>query len=982
MINKISPIDSITKYNLQGLEDKKKTTYPEAREKINTISGIPRSYISFRAKSDEIPLADDAKQLLDKAKNIAIERGHKEITPYHVIEAAIEETEDNINLIGDEFIKSGAIESVSVLNKLANNYSKRNLLLNKNDKEYFLELNSVLKENNDEYLNSLPVDEACKNADREIPYSADFESKLKELLKKTPELDGFMLLGTAFNTIIGNNNFYAAEYLKYFSSMSFYKDDNVMRQNYLKVYDAKAIDVWNKLALGSNLFVTYEDSKEADRITSSLVKTLNAPKHGNFNSKNTLIYAMTNDINAEDLFAEVSEMQETLPDKKLIFMFNMDNMLANALNPETKTAIIPPELVSLIMQPKSNVKFIIFQHNDSYFQCMQIPVLKKAFSDFLQHPIPPIHTYETQEILNNNRKLTGEVKTPFSKDARDKAILYADKTNGIFPDKAVDLMKRIADYYGEDKKRITVKDVDEFASIANELFNKEDSGIVYDTGKNLTSLYGKNTTKKDVEGIVRQIRTKNFGTKGLIIYSKDDEAGSGRRHTAQVIAGEAKIPFLEINSSDFAVASRDEDDGAAVLPKDSMARIFTNAKKAAEQNENKTAIIYINNFEEFAFSSPYLPGYKQAMSQLVKEMAKAEAEKANILVIGSTEGYYADVIPMVVRGFNQILTVDSPAFNKQSRKEILTNRINEINLKLACRNNAEKDELINKLVKMTDYMSFVQIKSLVEKTEQIMIERNKQKASIGDFIEAYLQLTSGRTSLPQMPDYNKRATTSHECGHATNLEVMNELLREKGKPWHQYRDVDFITLDPRGEFLGAVFEGRSENSDYPFEAMFTGLVCAYGGYSCEKMFFDMDGSHGISQDLAQATAQAKRGIEYFGFGANTGKISNAVQIASTKFNETVFKDLDIILKNAQMASDLITETYKEFNEWFTNKYAKLIGSDNCMIDGDDFRKALKNWKTSQTPDKKEEISIMEDMILDIIRAAKNGRIYGQVKKVL
>ena len=47
-----------------------------------------------------------------------------------------------------------------------------------------------------------------------------------------------------------------------------------------------------------------------------------------------------------------------------------------------------------------------------------------------------------------------------------------------------------------------------------------------------------------------------------------------------------------------------------------------------------------------------------------------------------------------------------------------------------------------------------------------MLERGKNKASIGDFIEAYLQLTTGRTSRPEMPEYNRRATTSHECGHA------------------------------------------------------------------------------------------------------------------------------------------------------------------------------------------------------------------------
>ena len=144
----------------------------------------------------------------------------------------------------------------------------------------------------------------------------------------------------------------------------------------------------------------------------------------------------------------------------------------------------------------------------------------------------------------------------------------------------------------------------------------------------------------------------------------------------------------------------------------------------------------------------------------------------------------------------------------------------------------------------------------------------------------------------------------------------------------------------------------------------------------------MDGSSGISQDLAQASAAAKRGIEYFGFGFNTGKISNAAKIASGKYNESVFKDMEVFLTNAQIASDLITECYRGFNEWFTSKYSKLIGTDDCMIDGDTFRKALAHWKKAATKSQKQEIEIMDDMILDIIKATKNGKIYHQVKRVL
>ena len=666
-------------------------------------------------------------------------------------------------------------------------------------------------------------------------------------------------------------------------------------------------------------------------------------------------------------------------------MINAGDLLTKSVSVnENKQIEVAAEFLALGSLEKPNVKIIMFHDSDTLFQLLQEPTIKKSFSKFLTYDIPPIHTYEAQNIINTNKKLLKDIKTPFTKEAKEKAILYADNMDGIFPDKAIDLMKRMDNYYGNEKKRITAKDVDEFAYIAHDLFNKNNSNtrIIYDTGKTLANYYGKETTKKDIEAIIKQIKTGRIGTKGMIIYSKDEEAGSGRRYTAQVIAGEAKIPFLEINASDFATAEEDDSSNIKIAPSKSMMKLFSDLKKAAKQNENKTAILYINNFEELAFSGPYLAGYKQAMSQLIKEMTKAEGEDINILVIGSTEEEIVPYIPSVVRGFSQSIAVDSPAFNKQARKDILINRINEKKLPLAYRTKADKDVLINKLVQLTEYLSFVQIKSLIDKAEQIMGERNKTKAGIGEFIEAYLQLLTGRTSRPEMPIYNKEATTSHECGHATNLEVMSALYKDKGQPWHQSREVNFITLDPRGNFLGAVFENRRENIDYPFEAMFANLVCAYGGHSCEKLFFNMDGSSGISQDLAQASAAAKTGIEHFGFGYNTGKISNAVDIRSNVYDENVFKDMDVILTNAQIASDLITENYKKFNEWFTQKYSKLIGTDDCMVDGEEFRKILANWKKAQPAKIKEELAIMEDMIIDIIKATKNGKKYGKITRAI
>lgn len=946
------------------------------------IVGVPKGYVSFRGKTfSEFKLTDDAKDLSLRAESIAKKMNHSEITPMHVIAAGIEQTQDAMKLFSEEVLDSGAVVSISALSKIVNNTAKENMLENHDNREYFLQSMNVLKEFNDNAL--LSLSKAKTSSNKELNLSDDFYNFLSKTAENIPVIDSYILLGTAFNNCSINNIMYPNEFLKDFVALTYYKKDEEIMNNYMKAYDSRAIDVWNKLALGANLFITYTDEKEADRLASSIINTIDKEKHGDVNSKNTSIYNFSNEIVPESLQEQIVSAEEAIPDGQKLFMLNLDHLLAKNMEKDNES-VISSSILELPTLIDNKSRLIIFQNDKTNNEFIKDILVKKNYRNFITYSIPPIRTYETVEILKKDKSLLKDVKIPFTKDAMEKAIYYSEKLDGVMPDKSIDLMKRISSYYGKEKKKITTKEVDNFAQVGYELFKEKNDGVkvIYDTGKNLASLYGKDTTKKDLEAMVQQIRRGNIGTKGILITSKDEEAGSGRKYTIEALAGEAKVPFIEINSSDFARSEEDEIVDKMVSPKNLMSRIFAEARKAAVQNPYRTAIVYVNNFEEFAFSSPYLPGYKQAMTQLEKEMQNAEQEKLNILVIGSTYEDYAKAVPIVVRNFNQSISIESPAYNNKSRKDVIINRIKEKNIPLAYRKKEEKDALINKITNLTQYMSFVQIKAMIDKTEQIMIERNKKKASIGDFIESYLQMATGRTSHHETPEYNKQVTTSHECGHATNLEVMSDLLKRKGKPWHQFTNVNFITLDPRGDFLGAVFEGRSDNQSYPFEALFTDLVCAYGGHSCEKLFFKMDGSSGISQDLAQASAVARRGIEYFGFGYNTGKISNATQIASGKYNESVFKDMEVILTNAQIASDLISECYRGFNEWFTNKYSKLIGTDDCMIDGDTFRKALFNWKKAITKSQKEEIEIMDDMILDIIKSTKNGKIYSQVKRVL
>lgn len=979
---KILPLNSIDKTQALSKKDnlKQKNNSLQGFDFNKTqghMTGVPLSYISFKSDkvSKEFILTPEAEKLLEEAKKVASEYSHKEIMPQHIIEASIRETEQNLAILNQGELDTN-ITSISTLNLIANNAAKKSMLSNVEDFKYFMDSVQTLREQNQEALKNIPAGEEQNNSE-DLSLSKDLVKTLNNFPAEVGSVNPSILLGVAFNLITYKQIAYTGNFIKSFNTLSHFRDIDELE--YMPSYNARAIDAWNKLALGSNLNITYQNEAEAERLITSLIETVNEPKHGNYNTNNTMIYVMANDINQNTILEEVNSVAEIEPEMKKIFVTDFNSLLT--VNKEGN-AELPNELIDYANSNNENIKFIFLHQNESYNNLMEVPRANKIFTNFVQYSIPPMRTFETQELLNKDKSYLEDVKTPFSKQARNKAILYADKIDGAFPDKAIDFMNRIADYYGENKKRISEKDVDEFAYIAKDIFNKEEEGtkVIYDTGKNLNSLYGKETIKKDLEAIVKQIKTGRAGTKGYLLYAQDEEAGSGKRFTAQALAGEAQVPYIEISSSDFAYDVY-EDSSSRVDPKALLTRIFNDAKIAAEQNKDKTAIIYIDSFEDLAFEGFYNVGYKQAKSQIEKEIAKAQAEDVNIIVIGGINQYYKDAVPLFVRDFNQVLSIDSPAFDNRSRSEIITNRLAAKNIPLAVKNRQEKEDLINKLVKITAYMSFVDIKTFIDKAQSIMIERGKTRASLGEFIEAYLQVQTGRTSMPEMPEYNRRATTSHECGHALSLEVMNEILKEKGEPWHQAENVNFITLDPRGNFLGAVFEGRQENMHYPFEAMFAGIVCAYGGYAAEKLFFNMNGSAGISQDLAQASSAAKYGVEYYGFGHNTGKISGASGIKSGEYHENVFKDMNVILKNAQLASELIGETYKGFNQWFTDKYSKLIGTNNCMVDGDTFRKSLAIWKAKQSPSAKEEFAILSDMVMDIIETSKKGIIYGKVKAI-
>ena len=125
--------------------------------------------------------------------------------------------------------------------------------------------------------------------------------------------------------------------------------------------------------------------------------------------------------------------------------------------------------------------------------------------------------------------------------------------------------------------------------------------------------------------------------------------------------------------------------------------------------------------------------------------------------------------------------------------------------------------------------------------------------------------------------------------------------------------------------------------------------------------------------MQMATDMASQAVVLMGQGKHFGKKSmNGMWVISEEDKANINKDIDVILKNAQVVSDAITEVYEDFNREFTKKYASKVGTGDCIIQREDFIKMFEEWKQKQSPEKQKEMKELDKVILQVIEATKKG----------
>lgn len=910
-----------------------------------------------------------AKSLIAGLKKEAADSGYSQITTMHVLRHALVDADKYIDTLNA--IKKEPKVKPPLVDILANEINSE--LFSK--KEYRDDVQKIIKDHIKNVDDILAENMPSSTKNTEVSFSEDmldaiWATREDENDVVTPWLIIFASWDAQDETTIG----VVDDIVDDLSSRVMRNNKPLSERKPFSDFEPKAEKSLKNISLGNNIFLTYDPQKDSPASFLDTINKVNKKKYGDKFEIIELNYKVK-----DEYLDTIIERTRQNPDKEYIIAVSPSAIIANYVSPiesPNGTSVVPPSLISNLIEKPENVKFILYDAKANYYSLASAPPFNAIFSDYEETALPMMSTAQMIKYFRENPSEMDDIKKTFSKNAIDRVVEASTTLDGVFPTKTKELMTKVANYYS-DKKAINERDIENYLEEAVDLLKKDknDSSVdvIFDTGKRLKDLIGKESTQKEAAILVKQIKSGKLGTKGVILYSQDGFPGGGRRFTAKAIAGEAHVPYIEINAVDFGTKEVDLFGGNILSPEAAVKQLFATVKTQAEANPNKSAMLFIENFEYFSVGELVSMYHEKAMAQLLREMDKARDQGLNILVAGSvSKPNLIGEATMKSFKFVDTIEVASPAYNKEARENVIEKTLKSSKIKIAGSLD-ERKAVISYVSDITMSFSFIELKSLIKKACSVAEERGHKQLNKGDFTEAYLQLTTGRPSLNKIHAHEKRIVTSHECGHATNLEVMNNIAKEIGKPWHIPSKVNFITLDPRGMYGGAVYHGDDVNNEYSFENVFASIVCSFGGYSAEKHFYGMDGSYGISADMESARNVAEVMVRVMGLGTKTGKMAiGRGENISDSMKQRIEDDERVILNNAQITSDLITDMYSGFNEWFTEKYSPLVGTGDCLIDGDTFRDALKQWRAEQTPDVQRKLQLCDETIVKIMNATKRG----------
>ena len=396
--------------------------------------------------------------------------------------------------------------------------------------------------------------------------------------------------------------------------------------------------------------------------------------------------------------------------------------------------------------------------------------------------------------------------------------------------------------------------------------------------------------------------------------------GTGKTLLAKAVAGEAGVPFFSLSGSDFVEmfvgvgASRVRD-------------LFAEAKK------NAPCIIFIDEIDAVARKrgSGLGGGHderEQTLNQMLVEMDGFGVNEG-IIVMAATNR--VDILdPAILRPgrFDRQVTVGRP--DVRGREEIL---------RVHARGKTLGDDVdLSKIAHTTIGFTGADLENLLNEAAIACAKDGRSFISQEDVDKSFIKLGIGKEKKSRIvSEHDRKITAYHEAGHA----ILFHVLPDVGP-------VHIVSIIPTGSGAGGYTMPISEKDDKYLTKgkMLQDITVSLGGRIAESLVLD-DITTGASQDIKQATEQAKAMVTKYGFTKNVGMINYAgedevfvgreIGQSSRGYSEDVAKKIDEEVKSIiDSCYERAEEILKENMEVLHKCAALLLEKER--IDREEFEK--------------------------------------------
>ena len=411
--------------------------------------------------------------------------------------------------------------------------------------------------------------------------------------------------------------------------------------------------------------------------------------------------------------------------------------------------------------------------------------------------------------------------------------------------------------------------------------------------------------KEELEEIVDflkdPVKYTNLGAripKGVILTGAP---GTGKTMLAKAVAGEAGVPFFSISGSDFVEmfvgvgASRVRD-------------LFEDAKR------NAPCIVFIDEIDavERRRGTGMGGGHderEQTLNQMLVEMDGFGVNEG-IIVMAATNR--VDILdPAILRPgrFDRKIVVGRPEV--RGRLEIL--KVHSGKKPLG------DDVDLDSLARTTAGFTGADLENLLNEAAIYAAKNGRRYISNDDVNYAFVKVGIGVEKKSRIiSDKEKKITAYHEAGHA----ILFHVLPDVGP-------VHTISIIPTG--LGAAgYTMPLPEKDEMFNTkgkMLQNIIVSLGGRVAEELVFD-DITTGASQDIKQATQQARSMVTKYGFSKEIGLIN----YDSDGDEVFIGRDLAHARPYSEDVAGKIDTEVKEIIDDCYNKATELIAKHRNVLD--------------------------------------------------